>query len=87
MIELIGPLGAVRFGNYLSSLISSFQTGKIYHYIFIIIVGSIFMVAFVVFDLFNFFKFDALLCFILLYFVILQGSDYMVKNDENKNKN
>jgi proton-translocating NADH-quinone oxidoreductase chain L len=84
LIELIGPLGAVRFGHYLSRLVSLFQTGKIYHYIFVIIVGSIFMVAFVVFDFLGFFNFDGLLYFILIYFVILQASDYSSIESDNK---
>jgi NADH:ubiquinone oxidoreductase subunit 5 (subunit L)/multisubunit Na+/H+ antiporter MnhA subunit len=78
LIELIGPLGAVRFGQYLSKSVSLFQTGKIYHYIFIIIVGSLFLVAFVVFDFLSFFNFDSLLYFMMLYFVILQGIEYSV---------
>jgi NADH-ubiquinone oxidoreductase chain 5 len=40
-IELFGPLGLILNLNYISKKISKFQTGLIYHYTFIILLGLI----------------------------------------------
>ena len=53
-IELIGPLGLVVQLNAISKKVSSFQTGLIYHYTFIILIG--------VFVYINFIFFFELLC-------------------------
>jgi len=44
IIELIGPLGIVRLLNIMSSKISKLQSGLIYHYAFIMIIGLTFCI-------------------------------------------
>ena len=48
-IELIGPLGLTEKLNALSKIVSSFQTGLIYHYTFIILIGVITYINFIFF--------------------------------------
>ena len=38
-IELIGPLGVMKSFTYISKRLSLFQTGLIYHYTFIVVLG------------------------------------------------
>jgi NADH-ubiquinone oxidoreductase chain 5 len=44
LIEFFGPLSFVRLINGLSSVFSSFQTGFLYNYIFIVLLGIIFFI-------------------------------------------
>jgi len=50
IIEYIGPLNIVRLFNNLSYIFSNIQTGYIYQYFFIILLGIIFLLFFTIFN-------------------------------------
>ena len=62
-IELIGPSGLILNLNYISKKISKLQTGLIYHYTFIILLGLVFYInmAFIFTLVCVFFQFEILL--------------------------
>jgi len=43
-IELIGPTGIVRIMMILAEKVSAFQSGYIYHYVFVIVLGLLFII-------------------------------------------
>jgi NADH-ubiquinone oxidoreductase chain 5 len=45
VIELVGPLGITRGLSQLTKKISQFQSGLIYHYVFMMILGTTFFVS------------------------------------------
>jgi hypothetical protein len=58
IIEYIGPLNIVRLFNNLSYIFSNIQTGYIYQYFFIILLGIIFLLFFTIFNTSIFFFFN-----------------------------
>lgn len=62
-IELFGPLGLVQSLSHISKKISKMQTGLIYHYTFIILLGLLFYInmAFIFNLAYTFFQFEILL--------------------------
>lgn len=76
-VEFFGPLTIVRFTNKLSSLLSSFQTGFIYNYVFIMLLGIIFFLQFILGGLTHgfsdFFNENLLICiFSVILFLIFK---------------
>lgn len=69
LLELLGPLGLVRFINKLTGVIKNLQTGFLYNYIFIFFISSILIITFYFY--FNFFIFDIeyFFIFICLFFL------------------
>lgn len=70
LIEFFGPLSLVRLINKFSVLLSSFQTGFLYNYIFIILLGLMFFIK-LIFSLFfpdfsAFFNFGLFACLLSL---------------------
>jgi NADH-ubiquinone oxidoreductase chain 5 len=74
-IELIGPLGLVIKLNEISKKVSSFQTGLIYHYTFIMLIGLFMYINIIFFfDLFcTYFNFE-----ILNYYFFLLLSVFLI---------
>jgi NADH-ubiquinone oxidoreductase chain 5 len=68
VLELIGPLGSVRFLNFVMKFIKNLQTGFLYNYIFIFILS---ITCIFLFFFFNFFFFDLeyFFLFICLFFL------------------
>ena len=66
-IELLGPLGLVNFLNRVSFLINKMNTGFIYHYVFIIFLGILFLLTFLSLNFFYSFFFDFRLIFIFFF--------------------
>ncbi len=58
IIEVFGPLSLVRSLNYLSMKFSIIQTGYLYHYIFITLLGIIFIIFFIFTNINIFFIFN-----------------------------
>merc|ERR1711934_275961 len=52
-IEYFGPLGLVRILNKLTSSVNSLQTGYIYHYIYVMVLGMVFFFTFFWFNINN----------------------------------
>lgn len=70
-IELVGPLGLVRFFNILTKKINGIQSGLIYHYVFLIILClSIIFILYFLSEVFylNFVDYDILLVILFLSF-------------------
>ena len=67
-IELIGPLGLIFKLNAISKKVSSFQTGLIYHYTFIILISVFIYINFIFFfDFFyEYFTFEILSYYLFL---------------------
>jgi NADH-ubiquinone oxidoreductase chain 5 len=66
LFELIGPLGLVRLISNLIKKISNLQSGLIYHYIFIMILGLTFFILLFIFPV----HFQTSLLFVLAYVFI-----------------
>jgi len=82
LIEFFGPLSLVRLINKFSALLSSFQTGFLYNYIFIVLLGLMFFIK-LIFSLFfpdfnAFFNFGLFAC--LLSLVIFLSFDSKKQN-------
>lgn len=73
LIEFFGPLSLVRFTNRVSSIFSSVQTGFIYNYIFVVLLGIMFFIF-----LIDFFiskeslaiNFELMVCFLVCVFYL-----------------
>jgi NADH-ubiquinone oxidoreductase chain 5 len=74
LIEFFGPLSVVRLTAYFSRALSFVQTGYMYNYIFIIIVSIIVFIKLIFsFEIFNYFDFNLLICFLsVMLFIILK---------------
>jgi len=74
LIEKIGPLGLVRLVNYLSKFSLIFQSGFIYHYIFIMIISLTLCLIFIIFILFYYLNFIDLryylICLLIMVFFL-----------------
>jgi NADH-ubiquinone oxidoreductase chain 5 len=68
LLELIGPLGAVRSLNFLTKIIKNLQTGFLYNYIFIFIISILIIFVFFYFNFF-FFDLEYFFLFICLFFL------------------
>jgi hypothetical protein len=82
LIEFFGPLSLIRLINKFSVLLSSFQTGFLYNYIFIVLLGLMFFIK-LIFSLFfpdfnAFFNFGLFAC--LLSLVIFLSFDSKKQN-------
>lgn len=69
-IELIGPLGIVRSLNILSLIASRIQTGFIYNYIFMVILGVL-LLFYLIFIITDFYSFPLIISFLGV-FIFLQ---------------
>jgi hypothetical protein len=82
LVELFGPLSLVRLISKSSAVFSSFQTGFLYNYIFIVLLGLIFFIKLtfsLLFPNFNaFFNFGLFIC--LLSSVIFLSFDSKKQN-------
>jgi NADH-ubiquinone oxidoreductase chain 5 len=78
LIEYFGPLSVVRLLQNASFNLSSFQSGLMYNYIFLILVGCILSVKFIFFPLVSF-NWGLFICFISLIIIW-----YNSKLDENR---
>ena len=67
-LEIFGPLGLVRGTSFLSKMISKIQTGYIYHYIFVMLLG---LILFLVVDFSIVFS-DMIFFWILVYILIIK---------------
>jgi NADH-ubiquinone oxidoreductase chain 5 len=69
-IELFGPLGLVLNLNFFSKKISKIQTGLIYHYTFVVLLGLLFYInmTFIFNLVYTFFQFE-----VLLYYAFILG--------------
>lgn len=74
-IELIGPLGVVRFINYFIIRLNFIQTGFLYNYIFLFII----LTFFILFFFLDFVVFDNEFFFLLLIFFFLNKSNIINK--------
>jgi NADH-ubiquinone oxidoreductase chain 5 len=74
-IELIGPLGIVRFINYFIIRLNSLQTGFLYNYFFLFIIFTIFIILFFL----NFIIIENDFFFLLLIFFFLNKSKILIK--------
>jgi NADH-ubiquinone oxidoreductase chain 5 len=74
-IELIGPLGIVRFINYFIIRLNLLQTGFLYNYFFLFIVFTIFIILFFL----NFILIDNDFFFLLLIFFFINKSMIFIK--------
>ena len=52
LIEIIGPLGVVRLINYLTKYIKILQSGYIFNYIFVMVIGLILIFIYISFNIF-----------------------------------
>lgn len=50
LLESLGPLGLVRFFKNLIKKVSLLQSGLIYHYVFCIMLGLLFLLSFIFFN-------------------------------------
>jgi len=66
ILELFGPLGIVRTLKILTEKVSNFQSGLIYHYVFMMILGTTFFVSLFLMS----FYIKATLLIIIFYFFI-----------------
>ena len=73
LIELLGPLGIVRFINFLISKLNNIQTGFIYNYLFIFIFSIFFLL---LNFFFNIFVFDFSIFFIFLLLIFYTSKKY-----------
>lgn len=71
-IELIGPLGLAEKLHTFSKIASRVQTGLIYHYTFIILIGIIIYINLIFFleNLCNYFTFEILMYYFFLFLAI-----------------
>lgn len=76
LIELFGPLGGVRASQAISSSVSQLQTGKIYHYIFIMLIGILFIISIISFNLFSLLDFDLSLGILFLFIIVKESYKY-----------
>ena len=67
-IEYFGPLGLVRILNKLTSSVNSLQTGYIYHYIYVMVLGMVFFFTFFWFNINNFLSIELFLLFLFVLF-------------------
>jgi NADH-ubiquinone oxidoreductase chain 5 len=82
LIEFFGPLSFVRLINGLSSVFSSFQTGFLYNYIFIVLLGIIFFIK-LTFSLFFpdfnvFVNFGLFICLISAVLFLLTSKKHLI---------
>lgn len=71
ILEFLGPLGLSRFFNVASIKASGFQSGLIYHYAFIFLVGLLIVLTFFAFNLTWLHLLESSLVFIVLVGVIV----------------
>lgn len=79
LIEFFGPLSLVRFTNKVSSVFSSIQTGFIYNYIFVVLLGIMFFIFLI--DLFISkeslaINFELMICFLVCVFYLNYFSSF-----------
>ena len=74
-IELIGPLGIVRFINYFIVRLNFIQTGFLYNYIFLFII----LIFFILFFFLNFVAFDNEFFFLMLIFFFFNKTKFLNK--------
>lgn len=77
LIELFGPLSFVRLINKSSIIFSSFQTGFLYNYIFVVLLGLMFFIKLtssLFFPSFNFFNFGLFICLLSLIIFLSFGN-------------
>lgn len=74
-IELLGPLGIVRFLNYFIIRLNLLQTGFLYNYFFLFIISTIFIILFFL----NFIFIDIDFFILLLIFFFLNKSKFVIK--------
>lgn len=71
VLEFLGPLGLSRFFNSASIKVSGFQSGLVYHYAFIFLVGLLIVLTFFAFNLTWLYLIESSLIFIILVGVII----------------
>jgi NADH:ubiquinone oxidoreductase subunit 5 (subunit L)/multisubunit Na+/H+ antiporter MnhA subunit len=77
IIEIAGPLGIVRLMNKLINKISKIDTGYIYHFIFLFVIGIFFMISYIsFFDYIYIYDFDVRFYLIFILFVIFLSNKY-----------
>jgi NADH-ubiquinone oxidoreductase chain 5 len=75
LVEIMGPLGLVRFMNILLNRISKIHTGYLYHYIFVFIIGILFCMSYLLFlEFITINEFDIRFFFILILFIIFSNT-------------
>jgi hypothetical protein len=71
ILEFLGPLGLSKFFNSASIKVSGFQSGLIYHYAFIFLVGLLIVLTFFAFNLTWLYLVESSLIFVILVGVII----------------